>query len=136
MIKLTTSPLVLAAALGLLGPAALIDDDEDVDLAGMWSRVQEQDSAMRQGSAVQLGQLGERIQLLPVDDSYLLDEGTAHSTSTSHWTTGAVVHQELEIDGVEITREFRPNGDELTVRTIVSQGESTHEYTDLFTRIS
>ena len=39
--KVTAHPIVVAAALGLLGPAALAEDENDVStgVAGIWTRL-------------------------------------------------------------------------------------------------
>ncbi len=47
--QLRVNPMIVAAAFGLLGPAALADDDreEEVGVAGLWSRVRAESPAAR-----------------------------------------------------------------------------------------
>lgn len=134
MIKINASPLVIAAALGLLGPAALADDEETEELGGLWERATEAAAAAAEAS-VMPGQLGDRIQLLPLEDRYVLDEGNGRDPGVSTWSVEPVVLQAFHIEDAEITREFHTDGDALEIRTVVSQDGETLEYTDTFTRI-
>jgi hypothetical protein len=134
MITINASPLVIAAALGLLGPAALTEDEETEELGGMWERAVES-SAIDTDVSVLPGQLGARIQLLPLDDRYVLDEGNGRDAGLSSWSIEPVVQQELNIEKAEVTREFHADGDALEVRTVVSQAGETVRYVDLYTRI-
>ena len=131
MITINASPLVIAAALGLLGPAALAEDDETEELGGLWERAATSDADM----SLLPGQLGARIQLLPLDEGYVLDEGNGRNTGQSSWSIAPVVQQELNIADASVTREFHTDGDALEVRTVVSQDGETVRYVDLYTRI-
>ena len=134
MITINASPLVIAAALGLLGPAALSEDDETEELGGLWERAAESSAAATDVSALP-GQLGVRIQLLPLDEGYVLDEGNGRDAGQSSWSMESVVQQDLNIENAEVTREFHTDGDALEVRTVVSQAGETVRYVDLYTRI-
>ena len=133
MIKIKASPLVIAAALGLLGPAALSEDEDTEELGGLWQRSSETGLA-GESSAVP-GQLGNRIQLLPLDDRYVLDEGNGRDAGVSTWSTEPIVLQTFHINNSAITREFHPDGDALEVVTVVSTDGESIEYTDLYTRV-
>ena len=110
MIKISASPLVIAAALGLLGPAALFEDEDTEELGGLWAR----EALTISGESSTLpGQLGERIQLLPMDNRYVLDEGNGRSSGMSTWSVEPVILQALNIEDAEITREFHADGDAL-----------------------
>lgn len=134
MITINASPLVIAAALGLLGPAALSEDEETEELGGLWER-SVQSSTVDADVSVLPGQLGARIQLLPLDDRYVLDEGNGRDSGMSSWSIEPVVQQELNIEKAEVTREFHADGDALEVRTVVSQAGETVRYVDTYTRI-
>ena len=116
-VKLSVNPLVVAAALGLLGPAALVDEDESSSeqLAGTWKRAGE-----APGEATQLGGL---IEVIEVEDRVLLDDGTSLTRSQEQWARteddalGAT--QSLVLDGASIERTFRVEGDDLLVTTRV-----------------
>jgi hypothetical protein len=136
MITINASPLVIAAALGLLGPAALSEDEETEELGGLWERsVQSSTVEADADVSVLPGQLGARIQLLPLDDRYVLDEGNGRDSGLSNWSIEPVVQQELNIEKAEVTREFHADGDALEVRTVVSQAGETVRYVDIYTRI-
>ena len=132
MIKIKTSPMVLAAALGLLGPAALADDDDDAGdtpLAGMWERSGDAEARP--------ARLAAQIHLLPLEDAYVLDEGRPTTASPrGSWRTDGAVVQTFELDGASVSREFQPDGDAMTVRTVITQQDAKVEYTDVYTRIS
>ena len=134
MITIKASPLVIAAALGLLGPAALSEDEETEELGGLWERAAASRADDADMSALP-GQLGARIQLLPLDDSYVLDEGNGRTAGQSNWRVDPVVQQELNIENAEVTREFHTDGDALEVRTVVSLAGETVRYVDLYTRV-
>jgi hypothetical protein len=134
MITINASPLVIAAALGLLGPAALSEDEETEELGGLWER-SVQTSTVDADVSVLPGQLGARIQLLPLDDRYVLDEGNGRDSGLSSWSIEPVVQQELNIEKAEVTREFHADGDALEVRTVVSQAGETVRYVDTYIRI-
>jgi len=129
MIKISANPLVIAAALGLLGPAALADDDEEKGLGGIWERADG-------NTAAQPARLGQQIQLLPMEGSYLLDEGTAQANPKGTWQTDSGVVQTFPLEDTSVSREFESAGDDLHVRTVIVRDEPTIEYTDVFPRIS
>jgi len=135
MIKINASPLVIAAALGLLGPAALFEDEDIEELGGLWERIPVGESIVSEVSLLP-GQLGERIQILPLDDRYVLDEGNGRDAGVSTWSVEPVILQALNIEDAAITREFHPDGDALEVRTVVSQEGEVLKYVDLYTRVS
>ncbi|MDG1480149.1 MAG: hypothetical protein P8R54_11195 [Myxococcota bacterium] len=135
MIKINASPLVIAAALGLLGPAALLEDDETEGLGGLWERTSASREAGLPDVSLLPGLLGDRIQLLPLDDSYVLDEGNGRDSGMSSWSVEPVVLQELNVANAEITREFHTEDDTLKIRTVVSQEGEVLEYSDCYTRV-
>ncbi|MFT4979577.1 MAG: hypothetical protein ACI8S6_005489 [Myxococcota bacterium] len=137
MIKIKTNPLVLAAALGLLGPAALADDDDDGDMiGGMWQRSLGTDSTTETLPSSPLpARLGHQIQLLPVENAFVIDDGN-HGPNGC-WDTQDGVVQILQSDAGRVTREFSTAGDALTVHTIVNcSGTEEIVYTDVYTRVS
>lgn len=136
MIKINASPLVIAAALGLLGPAALLEDEDTEELGGLWERTPASLDAGALDVSLLPGLLGDRIQLLPLDDRYVLDEGNGRDAGMSSWSVEPVVLQELNIENAEITREFHTEDDTLKIRTVVSQEGEVLEYVDCFTRVT
>lgn len=121
--KLKVNPLVVAAALGLLGPAALADEDEvEVDrptLAGVWKR---SGGEVDEASA----RLGEEIQVIELEDRVVLHDGVGGPQGT--WTVAAQgpARQELTVEGRRITRTFEASGDRLDVQvTVEDHGQRT-----------
>jgi|GEM_PF-2667628 len=124
------NPLVLAAALGLIGPAALADDESETDtdcLAGVWQR----DGEDRPHSPVALG---NRIEVIPFEETVLLDDGA--NGPLGSWTVDslALARQVLVVGGTQVTRSFEAQGDRLAVRTTVQDGADATEYLDVFSR--
>ncbi len=117
--KLKVNPMVLAAALGLLGPAALADDDDDavMPIAGQWARAAKAPAAPQ-------GSLEPTIELIPIEGRLLLGEGSKESwvvsSANDRWS------QELALDGARISRSFQLDGDALMVETtVISDGVSS-----------
>lgn len=132
MLKLRVNPLVLAASLGLLGPAALADEDESDRPAGMWRRDDD-------GADNNAARLGDRIEVICVEDRVLLDDGSgAGVADVGQWThiDDERLSQELVVDNSVVRREFRAEGDALEVRTSVIRDGVVEAYTDRFTRLS
>jgi len=131
--KIRCNPLVVAAALGLLGPAALADDElnESRGVEGLWTRVEPAEAAMRSAA------LGDQIEMIPVEDRLVFDDGTGVHDDGSHWIRldARLVRQELVVDGTRVVREFRADGDELAVRTQVGDDEHA-AWLDRYTRIA
>jgi len=128
MIKVQVSPLVLAAALGFLGPAALMDDAENEEAVdGLWARSGDASSAPEE--------LGEEIQFFSVDDRTMLDSGTQMTEVLSAAEPGSPLIQHFEWDGAVVERTFHSLGDSLEVRTRVLGNESPLEFVDFFTRL-
>lgn len=127
--KVRVNPLVLAAALGLLGPAAL--DDEQPGPVGQWRRES-------QPKETEGGQLGERIEVLAIEDRYFIDDGLGMGLADAGtWTRmadGALV-QELSTPGTVLRREFRAEDDSLAVRTVVDVDGQQREQELRFTRL-
>lgn len=126
--RIKVSPLVVAAALGLLGPAALAEEDErdDQGLAGVWQR-------KRDGRASSPLQLGDRIEVIPFEGTVLLDDGA--QGPRGDWTVqGDLARQELVVDGHRVTRQFHADGDELAVQTTVEAADGPHTWSDTFVR--
>ena len=131
--KIEVHPLVVAAALGLLGPAALADDDIEhpAGFAGLWSRVGPAAAASILGN-VRL-QLGAELEVIPVADRLILDDGSREDGS---WTVGptGTATQVLVVDGHRVTRELTQAGQTLEVRTTVHAGAQPTVLLDCYTR--
>lgn len=127
--KLTVNPLVVAAALGLLGPAALMDDDQDdgVGISGLWKR-----SAAAHSPTP--GRLGDEIQVLAIDGSVLLEDGSNAPQGTWNVEPDGPARQELCVDGTRVTRRFEADGDRLDVHTTVECPRGMVEYHETFVR--
>lgn len=109
--RIDAHPLVVAAALGFLGPAALADDDPAVGLGGEW---------MREGTpAVGEGSLGESIEVIPVEEHFVL--GGAEGADQGTWTrmSDERALQVLSVGDLEVRRSYAADGDTLVVRTHV-----------------
>lgn len=149
--KISAHPLVVAAALGLLGPAALTDDDALDDaldgLAGTWSLDDEAEPegpcpAERADCAdgpldpalVASLELGPTLELIPVEDRVLIDVPSQGSLSWSR--DGEVAaHHELRIDGAHITRSLAVEGDALRLRTVIERGGQRHARERRYSRV-
>lgn len=130
MLKLRVNPLVLAASLGLLGPAALADDDERDRPAGMWRRA---DAGPDRGPG-----LGDQIEVICVEDRVLLDEGLGAGVSDAgQWTRlgDAGLAQELSVTDGHVRREFHAEGDALEVRTSLTRDGVVEAWTERYTRL-
>lgn len=127
--KLKVNPLVVAAALGLIGPAALAEEEDDAhrgSMAGMWRRSGEAPPPVDAG-------LGEEIQVVELEDRVMLDDGVGGPQGT--WTVmpdGG--QQELLVEGRRVTRTFAAHGDRLDVLVTVEHGDQRHEYHQVFQR--
>jgi len=128
--RIDAHPLVVAAALGLLGPAALSEDDLPTGLVGEWAR---QNGA---ASAVHPQSLGERIEVIPVEEHFVLT--TVEPADQGSWTRlsdgyalQVVVHGDLEV-----RRSFSADGDTLVVRTEVQDtaGVDSRSFVENFSR--
>src|SRR4029453_16734236 len=83
--KLKVPPVVFAAALGLLGPAALDDSEEGADrgVDGLWKRSAGSPDEARAGA------LGDRIEVVRIEDKVLLDDGSGRlDENAGSWTLG------------------------------------------------
>ena len=128
--RIKVNPLVVAAALGLLGPAALAEEDESEErgLAGVWQRKSDPRDQTRIG-------LGDRIEVIPFDGTVLLDDGQPGAAAPGEWTVdGPQALQELVVDGARITRRFQADGDQLAVHTTVDAPDGAHTWSDTFVR--
>jgi hypothetical protein len=118
--------------LGLLGPAALTDDDSDrpTGFAGIWNRVGPAPAAPAVGEALRLG---AELEVIPVDDRLILDDGSSEDAS---WTVGptGTATQVVVVDGNRVTRELTQAGQTLKVRTTVHAGEQPMVLLDCYTR--
>lgn len=131
--KVEVHPLVVAAALGLLGPAALAEDESTPasGFAGLWSRV---GGASGTASAAGHGlRLGAELEVIPVEDRLILDDGSSEDAS---WTVGpsGTATQALVVDGNRVTRELVQDGQTLEVRTTVHTGAQSTVLLDCYTR--
>lgn len=116
--KVAVNPLVLAAALGLLGPAALAEDETDLDhgVVGIWTR-----SA---GGVTSAADLGKTFELIPVEDQLLLDNGTGSETAWSRLDDSQAV-QEIVLDGALIQRTLTVDGDALALEARITRNGIT-----------
>lgn len=133
MIKIRTNPLVLAAALGLLGPAALAgDEDDSATIGGLWERVS--DGQPLDDTSLP-ARLGDQIQLLPLEDAFVIDDGSQQDNGS--WTKHDIVSQTIDCVSGQVRREFLAEGDALTVHTVVTRPDKEDiTYTDVYTRVS
>lgn len=149
--KLAANPLIVAAALGLLGPAALADDDSgDLQgVAGVWTRVLTNgvaDEKPAPGSLPQTGidsasvlapdtsgAMGDTFEVIPVDDLLVLDDGTGTTSSWQPLDDACAVH-ELLVDGAKIRRTLAMDGDDLLVDITVTRDGVTDEYSERYAR--
>lgn len=116
--KIEVHPLVVAAALGFLGPAALVEEDDDSGVGGLWSRV----SQARAGPVVDGGvvALGQQLEVIPIEDRLILDDGEGLDLAAT-WSIDdrGVARQELIVDGARVVRQLEHAGDALKVRTTI-----------------
>lgn len=128
--KLNASPLVVAAALGLLGPAALADDDvEDTGVAGVWNRVPD-GTATAEVEAPSA--TAARIELIPFEDRLLVDDGTTATAWQRQGDAGAM--HELVVDGATVRQTLAMEGDHLVVETTVTRGDAHDAWKTAYTR--
>lgn len=116
--KLRVNPMVFAAALGLLGPAALEDEDGDRGPIGLWQR--DPDAPDAEGAS----SLGERIEVLALEDRFFIDDGQgAGLTDQGSWSrlSDGSLRQELVLDSARVLREFKAEADSLAVHTQVER---------------
>ncbi len=128
--KLKVNPLVVAAALGLLGPAALADDDVDADdssISGLWKRSDRADAPAP-------GRLGDSLQVLSLDGSVVLDDGSNAPQGTWALDTDGPALQELVVDGRRVVRRFEARGDRMDVHTTVQCDRGEVQYTETWVR--
>ena len=128
--RIDAHPLVVAAALGLLGPAALADDEPISGLGGEWTRA---------GDAPVGGvSLGTTFEVIPLEEHFVI--GGLDGQDQGSWTRMSDQHavQVVQMDGVEVRRSFAAKGDVLLVRTHVHNGlnGATCESVERFNRRS
>ncbi|HCH62521.1 MAG TPA: hypothetical protein DFR83_06950 [Deltaproteobacteria bacterium] len=126
--RIDAHPLVVAAALGLLGPAALADDDPITGLVGEWARA---DDAPMGGDS-----LGASFEVIPVEEHFVVGGGESRSHGVWTRTSDQRAWQVLEVDGVEVQRSLSTDGDVLVVRTHVpaNEHENAREIVERFNR--
>jgi hypothetical protein len=125
VMKISAHPLVVAAALGLLGPAALADDDEPAGLGGVWARADGDGQSRSPGA---------RIEIIPVEDRLWVDGGEAGAAT---WTRLDADRASLDrTDGAaRIQHLIEADGDHLVVRTRVCESGSCVEYDERYVRV-
>ena len=127
--KLRVNPLVLAAALGLLGPAAL--DEDTASPVGLWLRATPPLDSRGD-------QLGQRIEVVAVEDRVFIDDGLGGGLiDRGTWTKlddGALL-QVVELGETVLRREFRVGDDNLAVHTRVESESGLLDYEATFTRL-
>jgi len=114
--RIDAHPLVVAAALGLLGPAALAEDEAPTGLVGEWERSEGAEAAAHPEA------LGERIEVIPVEEHFVLNG--AESADQGSWTrlSDGYALQVVVQGDLEVRRSFSADGDTLVVRTEVRPG--------------
>jgi hypothetical protein len=125
--KLQVSPLVLAAALGLLGPAALEDGDES-RVSGLWKRAGRGTEPPEPNPP---GGLGDRIEVLTLEDRVLLDDGSGTlSAAPGTWETRSpdLLVQRVELEGATVVREFASTTDGLVVEVRIERDGRTETW--------
>lgn len=131
--QIRVNPMIVAAALGLLGPAALAEDehDEDARIAGLWARVGAGADDLRRAT------LGKQIELIPVEDRVLLDDGLRVTDRGESWLdlSGELLVQELQLAEARVTRRFNIDGNALTVHTVEDAADGRLEYWDSYQRL-
>lgn len=130
--KISAHPLVVAAALGLLGPAALTEDDALDELAGTWA-VDDLEAA-RLTDLDPAFDLGPTLEVIPVEDRILIDIPSQVSLSWSR-EGEAVARQELELDDAHITRSLEVDGDALRLVTVVERAGERHSHERTYSRV-
>ena len=131
--KLRVNPMVFAAALGLLGPAALEDEDATTGPVGLWERSGEDPTATAPGD------LGDRIEVLALEDRVYIDEGLGHGLSDhGSWSrlSDGTLRQELVVDSARVRREFRAEADSLAVHTEIELNGDLSASVSRYTRRS
>lgn len=127
--RIDAHPLVVAAALGLLGPAALADDEPTNGLVGEWARAGD--------APADADSLGSSFEVIPVEEHFVV--GGADSRSQGIWTrtSDQMAWQVVELDGVEVQRSLSADGDVLVVRTQVPDGldGAAREIVERFNRL-
>lgn len=125
--QLQVHPLIVAAALGLVGPAALAEESEQVGLAGVWQRAE--------GTLAAAAPLGACIEVIPFEDRLILDPGLDRDESLGTWTRDddSRAVQSLVVDGRQVERHFDVDGNNLRVHTRVDGVDAGLE---LFERIA
>jgi hypothetical protein len=127
--KLRVNPLVLAAALGLLGPAALAEEEQGP--VGLWQRATPPQESKGD-------RLGQRIEVVAVEDRVFIDDGLGMGLADSGtWTQlddGGLLQVVAQGDTV-LRREFRVDDDSLAVRTRVESADGRLDYEATFTRL-
>jgi hypothetical protein len=125
--KLNASPLVVAAALGLLGPAALAEDEGDEEgVAGVWTRIGGGPPEATPAPPA------ARIELIPFEDRLLVDDGTRSDAWQREGDARAV--QELVVDGATVRRTLALDGDQLVVETTVTRGDDRDAWRTAYAR--
>ena len=151
--KLQVSPLVFAAALGLVGPAALEESDEN-PISGLWRRspapdpvpnirVQGSDSVQASSGArdqAESGFLGDRIEVVTVEDRVFFDDGSGRlDGDAGTWTAVRpdLLVQHTSVAGTEIVREFLAEGDTLVVEVRVERnGVTADRWSSRYERVT
>jgi hypothetical protein len=127
--RIDAHPLVVAAALGLLGPAALAADEPMSGLGGEWAR----DGA----AAATVASLGESFEVIPVEEHFMIggDDGVDQGSWTRLSDERAV--QVVSLGGLEVRRSFAAEGDTLVVRTDVQSDANgcASSYVERFNRL-
>ncbi len=128
--RIDAHPLVVAAALGFLGPAALADDDfgdAEGQMAGVWTRMSTTANTAVAATA------GARLEIIPVEDRLVVDAG---SEGASMWERLDDDRAELRLeqDSAHIVRTLRIQSDNLIVNTRVCHDGTCVEFDERYDR--
>lgn len=126
--KISAHPLIVAAAFGLLGPAALADDDVGEELGGTWERADDGPPP-----ADPLLDLGPRFEVIPVEDRVLVDIPALGSLSWAReGELGARI--QVEVDGATLTRSLSCEGDALQLTSVLDRDGQRLAWRSSYTR--
>lgn len=126
--KISAHPLIVAAAFGLLGPAALADDDVGAELGGTWERADDGPPP-----ADPLLDLGPSFEVIPVEDRVLVD---VPAQGTLSWAREGelAARIELRVGDTTITRSLACDGDALHLTTVVDRDGQRLAWSSSYTR--
>jgi hypothetical protein len=124
--RIDAHPLVIAAALGLLGPAALAEDEPE-GLGGTWDRGESEGECEGNRPCAESGlDLGQTLEIIPVEDRLLIEGPHGEDA----WSRVGEDQAQLVVSmgDTRVSRSLRLNGESLVVRTVVERSGERHEF--------